>query len=318
VRALAGGLLKESRSPGRCHLARCRHLRLARRERPALVGLEARSPVGTRSCSRLSRAITLLGVWSTVPETSVAVGLAGMLPSLDRPRRRGCGDGGRRRFVSPSQRQGEEGSGVSVGAFACRCGGVTAPLAQRCPDDEIPSQTYALVERARAGDADAWEELYRRAYPGLLGYARRRLPSQQAEDAVSETMTRAVAGIGRFAWQGVAFDGWLYGIHRHVVTDAQRTHARSPRSGNGSEPPEVASNDPCPLETLVHTEELDAVRAAFGRLDPADRELLELRVVGGLSADEVSAVLGKRSGAVRMAQSRALTRLRRLLAEEDQ
>jgi RNA polymerase sigma-70 factor (ECF subfamily) len=196
---------------------------------------------------------------------------------------------------------------------------VTAPLAQRCTGDEIPSEeTHALVERARAGDADAWEELYRRAYPGLLAYARRRLPSQQAEDAVSETMTRAVGSINRFAWRDVAFDGWLFGIHRHVVVDAQRAHGRAPRSGTGSEAPEVASGDPSPLEALVHTHELAAVRAAFGRLDPADRELLELRVVAGLPAEEVAAVLGKRPGAVRMAQSRALARLRRLLAEEDQ
>jgi RNA polymerase sigma-70 factor (ECF subfamily) len=128
-------------------------------------------------------------------------------------------------------------------------------------------------------------------------------------------MTRAVASIGRFAWRGVAFDGWLFGIHRHVVADAQRAHARSPRSGSDS--PEVASGEPSPLETMVHTEELGAVRAAFERLDPADRELLELRVVAGLSADEVSTVVGKRPGAVRMAQSRALARLRRLLAEEN-
>lgn len=210
-------------------------------------------------------------------------------------------------------------TGSSVLVPACRCGGVTAPLAERCAGDEIPSEeTYALVERARAGDADAWEELYRRAYPGLLAYARRRLPPSQAEDAVSETMTRAVASIGRFAWRGVAFDGWLYGIHRHVVTDAQRAHGRSPRSRHGFEPSEVASSDPSPLEAMVHTQEAEAVRVAFSRLDPADRELLELRVVGGLSADEVAVVLGKRAGAVRMAQSRALARLRRLLAEEDQ
>jgi RNA polymerase sigma-70 factor (ECF subfamily) len=45
-------------------------------------------------------------------------------------------------------------------------------------------------------------------------------------------------------------------------------------------------------------------------LSDDDRELLDLRVVGGLSADEVASVLGKQPGAVRMAQSRALDRLR--------
>ena len=55
------------------------------------------------------------------------------------------------------------------------------------------------------------------------------------------------------------------------------------------------------------------MRAAFERLGDEDREVLELRVVAGLSAEEVGNVLGKRAGAVRMAQSRALERLRREL-----
>ena len=57
------------------------------------------------------------------------------------------------------------------------------------------------------------------------------------------------------------------------------------------------------------------MRRAFGRLRAEDQELLELRVVAGLSAEQVAAVQGRRAGAVRMAQSRALSRLRELLAE---
>ena len=52
------------------------------------------------------------------------------------------------------------------------------------------------------------------------------------------------------------------------------------------------------------------MRVAFGQLGDDDRELLELRVHAGLSADEVGRLLGKRPGAVRMAQARALQRLR--------
>jgi RNA polymerase sigma-70 factor, ECF subfamily len=53
------------------------------------------------------------------------------------------------------------------------------------------------------------------------------------------------------------------------------------------------------------------MRLAFERLAPEERELLELRVQGGLSSEEVGKLLGKRPGAVRMAQVRALQRLRR-------
>ena len=175
-----------------------------------------------------------------------------------------------------------------------------------------PADTSDLVERAREADRDAWEALYRRAYPRLLAYAMRRLDADGARDAVSETMARAVANIGRYRQVpgSGGFDGWLFGICRHVVLDAQRAAGRR---GYGPPPETVSHVDPA--EGLVSAEEADAVRRAFALLSDDDRELLELRVVAGLSAEETAAALGRRAGAVRMAQSRALSRLRRFLTE---
>ena len=164
---------------------------------------------------------------------------------------------------------------------------------------------HALVVRARVMDPGAWESLYRRLYPRLLAYARRRLDHDSARDAVAECLARAVAGIDRFAWRGAGFDAWIVGILRYVVIDEQRARDRERRRPPALDPP---MDDP--TEALAHDEEAKAVRAAFERLPPADQELLELRVIAGLSADEVAAAQHKRPGAVRMAQSRALRRLR--------
>jgi len=170
----------------------------------------------------------------------------------------------------------------------------------------------ALVERARRGDGAAWEALYRGCYPKLRAYAARRLDPESARDAVSEAMARAVGRIGRFTWEGGGFDAWLFGILRHVVIDAQRAaSARAP----DEDPGDAASGEPGPLDHLLGTEASAAVRAAFERLGDFDQEVLELRVVAGLSSDEVAAVVGKRPGTVRMAQARALERLRALLTE---
>ena len=172
----------------------------------------------------------------------------------------------------------------------------------------------SLVEQARKGDARAWESLYRRAYPRLLAYARRRLAGDEdAREAVSETMARAVRSIDRFRDTGNGFDAWLTGIHRHVVVDAQR---RSWRQAAASDVPDSAVPGSSPEDHVLEEGERDAVRAAFARLPDDDRELLELRVVMALSAEQVGEVLGKRPGAVRMAQSRALARLRALLSQE--
>jgi RNA polymerase sigma-70 factor (ECF subfamily) len=180
---------------------------------------------------------------------------------------------------------------------------------QESPSDDVPT----LVKRARAGDARSWESLYRLLYPRLLGYAQRRLPADAARDAVGETMTRALATIEAFRPKGAGFEGWLFGILRHVVLDAQRASARQERRRVPWADYEVHPSTP--LDDVVHDEEAQAVRRAFARLSPADRELLELRVVGGLGAAEVGTVVGKRPGAVRVAQSRALARLRALMEE---
>jgi RNA polymerase sigma-70 factor (ECF subfamily) len=165
-----------------------------------------------------------------------------------------------------------------------------------------------LARRAQGRDPDAWEAIYRQAHPGLCAYARRRLATEeQAEDAVSETMTRAIDAVDRFEWSAGGLNAWLFGILRNVVLETYRAAGRT-----GLDPYiEPTSDDP--LETVLVNEEAACVRRAFSRLVDDDREVLELRVVAGLDASEVGAVVGKRPGAVRMAQSRALTRLRSLM-----
>ena len=185
----------------------------------------------------------------------------------------------------------------------------------RAIDNPWPDQP-ALVERARGGDPAAWEALYRSVYPRLLAYAGRRLDPEAARDAVSEAMARAVARIERFAWSGDGggFDAWLFAILRHVVIDAQRASALRASAG-ADEPDEAPTSAPDPLDCLLGAEASRRVRDAFERLGAFDQEVLELRVVAGLSSDEVASVVGKRPGAVRMAQARALERLRDLLEE---
>ena len=170
----------------------------------------------------------------------------------------------------------------------------------------------SLVDGARRGDQDAWASLYRDAYPRLVAFAHRRLGDPDlARDAVSETMTRAVAAIGSYVGEDPGFAPWLFGICRHVVADLQRSFWRPL-------PPGLLRSDvedSGPAEVLLEEEERALVRAAFDRLDPDERELLELRVVAGLSSAEAAAALGKQPGTVRMAQMRALARLRTFLQE---
>jgi RNA polymerase sigma-70 factor, ECF subfamily len=184
-----------------------------------------------------------------------------------------------------------------------------APITRASDGSLSDKALHGLVARARANDPDAWDVLYRRAYRPLFGYARRRLPSDgHAEEAVSETFARAYDAIGRYRPRGAGFDAWLFGIMRNVVLESYRVLGRVVVGARDGE-----DAGPEPLEKVLADEEVAAVRTAFERLSPEDREILELRVVAGLDSREVAGVLGKRPGAVRMAQSRALSRLRAIL-----
>jgi RNA polymerase sigma-70 factor (ECF subfamily) len=129
-------------------------------------------------------------------------------------------------------------------------------------------------------------------------------------------MARALDRIDGFRPQGAGLPGWLYGILRNVLRESYRAGARTTLPGLGdNEHDGVVGHELDPLRYVLRDERANDVRAAFSRLSAADREVLELRVVGGLNADDVALALGKRAGAVRMAQSRALARLRDELQE---
>ncbi|MHB8439135.1 MAG: RNA polymerase sigma factor [Acidimicrobiales bacterium] len=169
------------------------------------------------------------------------------------------------------------------------------------------------IDLLRSGDATAWEELYRSMYPAMVSYARRRLPADEARDAVAEAIERALTRPDRLPSAPVAPEAWIFGILRHVVLDVLRRSSRGLRALRRS----VASSTEWaePAEGIISTEEHRSVRRAFDQLSPRDREILELRVVGGLSAEDAGRVLGMREGAVRNAQYRAVRRLRQLFDE---
>lgn len=170
------------------------------------------------------------------------------------------------------------------------------------------------AEELRTLDPDSWEQLYLHARPVLWRFARLRLATaDQAEDAVSETMVRAMSAIDRFApdrrrRQDVV--AWLLGIERNVINEAYRAGRRLRAVPDLCEEAAAESIDP-----VVAAEESRALRVAFAELPSDDQELLGLRIVGRLDAAAAGRVLGKRPGAVRMAQARALGRLRVTLSE---
>lgn len=163
-----------------------------------------------------------------------------------------------------------------------------------------------LVEKARDGDRESFGVLYQEYRSRIFNLARFSLPHAAAEDAVGETFVRAWAGLPRYRDMGVPFVAWLYGIARHVVTDAQRVGMRvEPRAEPRLDEPDHRDGE---LDRLT-------LGAALAQLPEDQRAVIELKFLAGLSNEEVGATLGKTAGAVNTQQWRALAALRSFLEE---
>lgn len=183
----------------------------------------------------------------------------------------------------------------------------------------VPDELAPLAARAREGDAAALSDLLGRLRPGLLRYCRARLGRTDgsygsADDVAQEVCLAVVTALPRYVDSGRPFAAFLYGVAAHKVADAQRAAYRD-RSEPHALPPDRADGAAGPEEAAVAADEARAARELLALLPKAQRELLMLRVVAGLSAEETGAVVGMSAGAVRVAQHRALARLR-LLAQE--
>jgi RNA polymerase sigma factor (sigma-70 family) len=171
-----------------------------------------------------------------------------------------------------------------------------------------------LLERARAGDNAALDELLGRLLPRLRRWATGRLPRAardllDTEDVVQETLVKAVRNFDRIE---IRDDGAFHAYLREALTrrliDAYR--ASRPRANDTDVKSDQPANQPSPLEEAIGAEALRRYEAALARLKPSDRSLVILRIELSYEYDEIAHMTGKTGAAsARMAVSRALRRL---------
>jgi RNA polymerase sigma-70 factor (ECF subfamily) len=177
-----------------------------------------------------------------------------------------------------------------------------------------------LVGRAAQRDPDATAALLAQVRPGVVRYCRARLGRiggayTTADDVAQEVCIALLRALPRYRDEGRPFSAFVYAIAANKVVDAQRAAVRDA----------VVT----PVETMVdkpdaargpeeHAVSVDLARRMsdlLDRLPEVQREIVLLRVAFGLPAEEVGEIVGMSPGAVRVAQSRALARLRTLAGE---
>jgi len=179
----------------------------------------------------------------------------------------------------------------------------------------------AVVAAAVGGDRQAVERLLAFVRPLVVRYCRARVgrqerPSASADDVAQEVCLAVLAALPGYRDQGRPFLAFVYGIAAHKVADAHRAVARN-RAEPVPEVPDAPETAAGPELRALQGELSERMAQLLTVLPAKQREILVLRVVVGLSAEETAEAVGSTPGAVRVAQHRALTRLRKALAAEE-
>ena len=172
-----------------------------------------------------------------------------------------------------------------------------------------------VLSAARAGGEWAWARIYDDLAPVVLGYLRAR-GATEPNDVLGEVFLQVVRDLPGFEGDERAFRSWVFTIAHHRLLDDVRHRSRRPA-------------DPVPPEALDHTlgsgdVEQDAlerlgverVTELIGQLTRDQQDALLLRIVADLSVDEIARAMGKRPGAVKALQRRALATLRRSILKQ--
>jgi RNA polymerase sigma factor (sigma-70 family) len=184
------------------------------------------------------------------------------------------------------------------------------------------STSLFLLERARAGDPQATNELLARYLPRLERWTTGRLPPAarslcDTHDVVQDTLIRAFKGLARFEVRGEgALGAYLRQAVNNRIKDEIRRMKRQPRREPLQDWPAAA---PSPLEQAIGTEAFERYERALWRLKPSDREAVIASVELNYTLEELAGALEKPTvNAARQAVSRALSRLAKEMSIDEQ
>ncbi|MBI3953982.1 MAG: sigma-70 family RNA polymerase sigma factor [Chloroflexi bacterium] len=169
----------------------------------------------------------------------------------------------------------------------------------------------AGAPEARRRKEEALAGLFETHYERIVRYIALRVGARgEAEDLASQVFLRAVEALDAYQERGLPMQAWLFRIAHNMAVDFLRRNSH--RRTVSIEGLAIAAAT-SPEGAVALRLELEAAAAAMAQLTPAQRDVLALRVLGGLTSEQAGKVLGKSGGAVREMQSSALQSLRRLL-----
>jgi len=188
------------------------------------------------------------------------------------------------------------------------------PARRRTP--RIGEPFAAALAAAQGGDGRSFEQLYRALAPAVAGYLRLQGASDP-DDLTNEVFLNVFTSIRTFTGDEERFSSWVFTIAHRRLTDDRRRRGRRPLTADGRIVEDAAPPTGDAEEEALRQLATDEVRTLADALAPDQRDVILLRMVGGLTVDEVAAALGKSPTAVKALQRRAVGALRRRFEAEE-
>jgi len=169
-------------------------------------------------------------------------------------------------------------------------------------------RVWELVDRAKEGDRDAFDELYRLHVDQIHRYLRIRVgDDHDAEDLTTQTFLKMLESIGRYNRTSVPFGAWLFRIAHNLAMD----HFRAARRWRPAEevPEPMGRHEPSAEELALDALAHKRMLKLMDRLSDDQQKVLTLKFVLDYSNGEAATILGKTEGSVKSLQHRALDSL---------
>ncbi len=176
----------------------------------------------------------------------------------------------------------------------------------------------ALIDRCRTElpyVMDGFSELVRRYERYVFNLCRRYLGSEEdAEDSTQEIFMRVFHALPGFE-ERAQFKTWLFRIAMnqcHSVAAKRKPYVYSGNDEHGEDILDLQMASGSPHEDYAQADERDCVQKTLQEMRPAEMEILNLRFMGELSLEEISATLGARLSATKMRFYRAMEQFKQM------
>jgi len=176
------------------------------------------------------------------------------------------------------------------------------------------TETTEAIARARAGDNEAWGQLYKDFAPAIFRFCRRALPTREdAEDATMDIFIKLQRNLSQYD-ETRSFSAWLYRVAANHCWDIlRRRKVRQDKETEDVEEVPLEHPDPNQLDRLIEQKTSEEVRHALSKMGTRARMALVMRYYSDMSYDEIADALGVRRAFVGVVLLRARHELRQAL-----